>query len=425
MSSRNLILCRRIVIITLLVCATNTALADAPSIVTAQSVKNHGTADDLAVDIPLGGDGTESREGGPTKLIVMFDQDVYAAGGLDDVWLSSGTVDSVTAVGNVVTVTLSGVSNAAVLSVAFPGIENGSGETCEDTLWIRALTGDAYSDGTVDIFDLLQARINLGQPVIEANCLCDVNLDSEIGILDLVTVRVNLNKTAAPGGMALIPAGEFQMGDTFSEGSYVELPVHAVYVDAFYMDRYEVTNQQYADALNWAKNQGNLITVRDGTVYKYSGGPTDRYCHTTASTYWSRITWNGSAFGSFQAGKPTRWRWWAGTALWLTPTGAAPWKESHCATISLRGFATIVPAVIGYRRRRNGRKRPGVAYRACDSPGRTAIISSMPGPTTTVQRTTLMIRVPHAVFTRTLTQACIPTPAQWATSHRTGMASTT
>lgn len=49
----------------------------------------------------------------------------------------------------------------------------------------------------------------------------------------------------APEGMALIPAGEFQMGSNDVEGDKIEQPVHTVYVDAFYMDVYEVTNAQY------------------------------------------------------------------------------------------------------------------------------------------------------------------------------------
>ena len=42
--------------------------------------------------------------------------------------------------------------------------------------------------------------------------------------------------------MVLIPAGSFDMG---SGESSDEQPVHTVYVDAFYMDEYEVTNAQY------------------------------------------------------------------------------------------------------------------------------------------------------------------------------------
>ncbi len=43
--------------------------------------------------------------------------------------------------------------------------------------------------------------------------------------------------------MVLIPAGEFQMGS--SGGMKEERPVHTVYLDAFYIDKYEVTNAQY------------------------------------------------------------------------------------------------------------------------------------------------------------------------------------
>lgn len=48
--------------------------------------------------------------------------------------------------------------------------------------------------------------------------------------------------------MVLIPAGEFQMGSSDGDGD--ESPVHTVYLDAFYMDMYEVTNQQYTRFLN-------------------------------------------------------------------------------------------------------------------------------------------------------------------------------
>ncbi len=45
-----------------------------------------------------------------------------------------------------------------------------------------------------------------------------------------------------PPDMVLIPAGEFQMGSNESDD---EKPVHTVYIDDFYMDKYEVTNAEY------------------------------------------------------------------------------------------------------------------------------------------------------------------------------------
>ena len=52
--------------------------------------------------------------------------------------------------------------------------------------------------------------------------------------------------------MVLIPAGEFQMGS--NTGREDQKPIHTVYVDAFYMDIYEVTNVQYQKFLEAAKN---------------------------------------------------------------------------------------------------------------------------------------------------------------------------
>ena len=99
-----------------------------------------------------------------------------------------------------------------------------------------------------------------------SNTRTDINGDGKVNVLDLVTVAQHLGESTAGGGttppvttrpvtpasstegMVLIPAGEFRMGS--NSGSSSEKPVHSVYVDAFYMDKYEVTNAQYAAFLN-------------------------------------------------------------------------------------------------------------------------------------------------------------------------------
>jgi len=54
----------------------------------------------------------------------------------------------------------------------------------------------------------------------------------------------------------LVPGGSFAMGDTFDEGFTNELPVHAVTVSAFYMDRTEITRVDWDSVYVWATGQG-------------------------------------------------------------------------------------------------------------------------------------------------------------------------
>jgi len=47
--------------------------------------------------------------------------------------------------------------------------------------------------------------------------------------------------------MVLIPAGEFLMGSKEGEGAFDEHPQHTVYLDEYYIDKYEVTNAQFQE----------------------------------------------------------------------------------------------------------------------------------------------------------------------------------
>lgn len=115
--------------------------------------------------------------------------------------------------------------------------------------------------------------------------------------------------SSVPSDMVLIPAGEFQMGS--SEGTD-EKPVHAVYIDAFYMDEHEVTNAEYKRFLDanprWRKNR--IPTVyHDGDYLKHWNGnnyPSGKGEHPV--TY---VSWYGAMAYAKSVGKrlPTEAEW--------------------------------------------------------------------------------------------------------------------
>jgi len=74
----------------------------------------------------------------------------------------------------------------------------------------------------------------------------------------------NTNNTPTvpvPWGMVLIPAGSFTMGDALNDGFADELPLHAVYVSAFYMDQYDVTLALWQQVYTWAGNHGYSFQI--------------------------------------------------------------------------------------------------------------------------------------------------------------------
>jgi formylglycine-generating enzyme required for sulfatase activity len=98
--------------------------------------------------------------------------------------------------------------------------------------------------------------------------------------------------------MAYMPDGEFEMGDHHGDNIRYDLPVHAVYLDSFFMSKYEITNQQYCDYLNSAED-ANEIKVDGGIVYASSDDSNSYpYCVTSRSNSNSQIDYN-DVFATF------------------------------------------------------------------------------------------------------------------------------
>jgi formylglycine-generating enzyme required for sulfatase activity len=119
-------------------------------------------------------------------------------------------------------------------------------------------------------------------------------VNGEVGWPDVARrfYRVKAEPVSQSPMLILIPGGAFSMGDSFGEGYSDELPVHTVYVSAFYMDRTEVTNDAMVDVLNWAYSQGKLI-VSSLAVRNAEGDPQELLDLDASECC---ITWGGSQF---------------------------------------------------------------------------------------------------------------------------------
>lgn len=113
-----------------------------------------------------------------------------------------------------------------------------------------------------------------------------------------------------PEGMVLIPAGEFQMGS--NDGTYAEKPVHTVYVEAFYMDKYEVTNAQYKQFVdaNPEWQQGRILDKSHNSGYPI-GWNGNNYPRGEANYPVAGVSWYAALAYAKWAGKrlPTEAEW--------------------------------------------------------------------------------------------------------------------
>ncbi|MCD6170537.1 MAG: formylglycine-generating enzyme family protein [Candidatus Latescibacteria bacterium] len=135
-------------------------------------------------------------------------------------------------------------------------------------------------------------------------------------------------------GMVLVPAGEFIMGSPPGRGYPDEYPQRVVYVNAFYIDKYEVTNRQFkefidstgyvtdaekegwgwvgksiGDSIEWKKVEGACWKAPEGPgsdisdrmdcpVVQVSWNDAVAYCHWKGKRLPSETEWEKAARGT-------------------------------------------------------------------------------------------------------------------------------
>ncbi len=134
-------------------------------------------------------------------------------------------------------------------------------------------------------------------------------------------------------------------------GGSDELPRHFVQLDAYQIGKYEVTNQQYADVLNWALGQGYLKNSSndpyDGGDLYASGQKLLRITNSNCQIVYSEDTFSvKTRYGYSMESHPVVMVSWYGSVAycnWLSE------KEGLTSCYNLSTWELTVPYPNGYR----------------------------------------------------------------------------
>jgi formylglycine-generating enzyme required for sulfatase activity len=166
----------------------------------------------------------------------------------------------------------------------------------------KVLRGGSWND----IQDYARAANRGYMPVSRDNyigfrCAQTADVASAVGSPTAMPTVIPSTATPKPAEMAFVPAGDFVMGT--NDGLSAEKPMHTVFLEAFWIDKFEVTNAQYKQCANAGKCEPPRQTSTTRSAY-YGNPQYDNF----PVIY---VSWNGARIYCEWAGKrlPTEAEW--------------------------------------------------------------------------------------------------------------------
>ncbi len=96
-----------------------------------------------------------------------------------------------------------------------------------------------------------------------------------------------------------IPAGDFRMGSENGESSSDEAPIHTVYLDAYQIGKYEVTNKQFNQCIRAGACIGTTVTDKlDHPVVNVTWFQAEDYCGWAGGRLLTEAEWEKAARGT-------------------------------------------------------------------------------------------------------------------------------